>query len=118
MAITRREFTAGATTLAGSILAPGSALGANERIRVGFIGVANRGSQLMNAALPNKDMEVVGICDVFEPALDKWSAKLPSSVQRYRDFRVMIERKDLDAVVIATPDHWHALQTIFACDHG
>jgi len=94
------------------------ALGANERIRLGFIGVANRGGQLMSAFLTHDDMEIVALCDVSKSTLEKANARLDGKADTYGDFRKMIDRKDIDAVVIATPDHWHAIQTITACDAG
>ena len=117
----RRKFvTASAGIVAGAraALASGRVVGANDRIRMGFIGVRNRGSQIMDAALPNKDVEVVAICDCYEPPLKKWSGKLGSKVDVYHDFRRLIERNDIDAIGIATPDHWHAIQTIDACRSG
>ncbi len=117
--ITRRRFVQ-----AGAIAATAVAAGnprvpaADEPIRLGFIGIANRGGQLLNATLPNQDVEVVALCDVYQPQLDKWGEKLGGDVATYRDFREMLAREDLDAVVIATPDHWHAVQTISACEAG
>ena len=119
--ISRRELVKGAAG-AGIALAarPADARiqGANGRIRLGFIGTANRGGQLITAALPNKDAEIVALCDVHKPALDKQAARIPNKVDLYGDFRKMLERKDIDAVVIATPDHWHAIQMIQACEAG
>ena len=114
-----------------------SALGANERIRVGFIGVGNRGTQLLAEFLTQDGVEVAALCDVYEPyvardyskvekkLIDSLGSKVPrmteelnSSVSRYKDFRQLLDRKDIDAVVISTPDHWHAIQTIMACQAG
>lgn len=92
--------------------------GANDRIRVGFIGLGNRGDQVLDAFLPHKDAEVVAICDLYEPYLDFAAKKIGGSPQRFRDYRQLLDRKDVDAVVVATPDHWHALQTIHACEAG
>jgi predicted dehydrogenase len=117
--IKRRTFAAAtaATTLALSA-APARALGANERIRLGFIGVGNRGSQLLDAFLQHHDQEVVACCDVFEPYLARANEKLTRKADTCGDFRKLLDRSDIDAVVIATPDHWHAIQTIGACDAG
>ncbi len=117
--ITRRTFTtATAATLGLTAARANMVLGANDRIRLGFIGVANRGRQLVDAFKSHPEAEVAALCDVSEPTLaearERYGANLPS----YRDFRRMLERKDLDAVVIATPDHWHAIQTIDACQAG
>ncbi|NLS96428.1 MAG: Gfo/Idh/MocA family oxidoreductase [Planctomycetaceae bacterium] len=95
--------------------------GANDRIRLGFIGVANRGGQLLSAFLTHDDMEVVALCDVQGSTLaaaKERLEKLGGKPDTYEDFRKVLERKDIDAVVIATPDHWHAIQTIEACRAG
>jgi predicted dehydrogenase len=93
-------------------------IGANDRIRLGFIGVANRGGQLISAFLPHKDMEIAALCDVQGSTLEKVKARLDGKPDTTKDFRRILERDDIDAVVIATPDHWHAIQTIDACDAG
>ena len=117
---TQNTFTkAGATAGLGLTAAQSArALGANDRVRLGFIGVANRGGQLMTAFMKHDDMEIVALCDVCESTLQKANARLDGKADTYGDFRRLIERDDLDAVVIATPDHWHAIQTIAACDAG
>src|SRR5581483_6489810 len=115
----RRAFTKHAA-LAGATTAVASRriFGANERIRVGFIGLGNRGDQVLDAFLPHKDAEVSAICDLYEPYLDFAGKKIGTNPQRFRDYRQLLDRKDVDAVVIATPDHWHALQAIHACQAG
>src|SRR5437899_4162207 len=95
-----------------------SAFGSNERVRLGFIGVGNRGDQLLDAFLVHKDAEVVALCDVYQPYLEAAQKKAGGKAKLYDDFRKLIEQKDVDAVVIATPDHWHALQFIEACRAG
>ena len=117
--LSRRGFVK--TSLAAAVAAQAAgrrAQGANERIRLGFIGVGNRGGQLINSTLPHEDAEIVAICDVYKPHLDKWAEKLPVKPDVYGDYRRILERSDIDGVVIATPDHWHALQTVDACDAG
>ena len=110
-------------------------LGSNDKIRVGFIGLGNRGSQLLNWFMKNKDVDVAAYCDVYEPYIlrdrsivskrflkmgkvPKMNEKLVSSVKQYKDYRTLLSQKDIDAVCIATPDHWHALQTIHAFEAG
>jgi predicted dehydrogenase len=117
--ISRRTFTTAtaAATLALST-APARALGAHERIRLGFIGVGNRGSQLLDAFLQHSDAQVVAFCDAYEPYLERANKKLDAKADTYGDFRKLLDRDDIDAVVIATPDHWHAIQTIAACEAG
>ncbi|MGE3805949.1 MAG: Gfo/Idh/MocA family protein [Gemmataceae bacterium] len=116
-AINRRQFTAGAVALgAAASLQRGHA--ANERIRLGFIGVGNRGDQLLDAFLPHSDAEIVALCDVYEPYREGAQKKVGGKATLYHDYRKLLEQKDIDAVVIATPDHWHALQFVDACRAG
>ena len=110
-------------------------LGANEKIRMGFIGIGNRGSQLMNLFMQNPDCEVAALCDVYEPyvlrdfskvhpryvemgKVPKMGEKFSKQPKKYKDYRDLLEDKEIDAVCIATPDHWHALQTIHAIEAG
>src|SRR5262245_56397376 len=116
---TRRDFTktlifAGASTA----MASGHAAGANERVRLGFIGVGNRGDQVLDAFLVQPDVEVVAVSDLSQAYMDFAAKKARTSPKQFKDYRRLLEMKDLDAVVIATPDHWHALQTIQACQAG
>lgn len=113
--ITRREFVK-TTSAAAATLVSSRAHGANERIRAAFIGVANRGGQLIEMARPNTDLDIVALCDVDKPVLAKRADELGGAVDTYSDFRRILDRNDIDAVFIATPDHWHALQTVMACD--
>ncbi len=132
--------TAGATvgaTLGVSALSarPGRIPGANEKIRLGFIGIGNRGTGLMHLFMDQPEVEVAALCDVYEPYVTRDRCKVDPrylelgkvprmgesfgpEVRRYSDFRQLLEQKDIDAVCIATPDHWHAIQTIMAMDAG
>ena len=93
-------------------------LGANERIACGFIGLGGIGRVNLTDFLKCHDVEVVAICDVWEPNLERASRLTEGKAASYKDFRSVIERKDIDVVVISTPDHWHAYQTIQACKAG
>jgi len=114
-------------------------IGPNDKIRMGFIGVGNRGWKLLRSFMSHDNVEVVALCDVYEPYLLRDRSKVDKrllkelggiippmgenemfkgKVDRYKDFRMLLERKDIDAVCIATPDHWHAIQTIMACEAG
>jgi len=93
-------------------------LGANDRVRLGFIALGNRGDQVLSAFLTHKDCEVTAICDLNQPYLDHAAGKIGGSPKQTKDYRQILDMKDIDAVVINTPDHWHALQTIHACQAG
>ena len=144
----RRNFLLGTAAAAAggiawrrqTVAAPAiiSTRNASDRIRVGFIGVGNRGTQLLHGFMQEEDVEVAALCDVYQPFLERDDSKVDrvfvetvgrylrqmgedfggAEVSRYRDFRELLGRDDIDAVVISTPDHWHAIQTIMACDAG
>lgn len=101
-----------------SALSQDRVIGANERIRLGFIGVANRGSQLIDAFKVHPDADIVALCDVDTKTVEKARERCGGKAAMESDFRRMYDKKDIDAVVIATPDHWHAIQTVEACKAG
>lgn len=113
---TRRTFTAGMTAAAWN---GQSVRGANERIRVGIIGCGGgRGRGLWRSFLSKALVEPVAACDVYEPFLSRAIQAAQGKATPYRDFRRLLDRKDIDAVIVASPDHWHALQTVMACRAG
>lgn len=87
----------------------------NEAITLGFIGVGGMGSGLLNIFKGFPDVRVAAVCDVFEPHALKAKEAAGGKPDVYGDFRKVLDRKDIDAVVVATPDHWHAIPTIMAC---
>ncbi len=129
---TRREVLAasalGAASLAGrGVLAgvqpddkekPKGAAPASESIVLGFIGVGGMGSGLLNIFKGFPDVRVAAVCDVYEPHARRAQSAAEGKPEVYHDFRKLLDRKDIDAVVIATPDHWHAIPTILACQAG
>jgi predicted dehydrogenase len=132
----RREFLRkSAATVAGAaafalptIVSPrvfGSPTSAapSDRVRLGFIGVGNRGGQNLGTFLKMLDrVDIVALCDVDSSHLADASKKVEgvtkSKFAKYGDYRKLLENKDIDAVVVSTPDHWHALTTIDACLAG
>jgi predicted dehydrogenase len=90
----------------------------SEFVRVGFIGVGGQGMSNMGAMIRN----AVAVCDVDSDHLAKAKKRVEDTNKRpcavYKDYRQMLESKEIDAVLIATPDHWHALPTIHACEAG
>ncbi|RPH99753.1 MAG: gfo/Idh/MocA family oxidoreductase, partial [Calditrichaeota bacterium] len=135
---TRRSFVKNSMAAAAVLGAPALVSGRNlnDKILMGFIGIGNRGSQLLNIFMTQPDVQVTALCDIYEPFLQRDRAQVdhrfsqsvdrippmgesfPKSVKRYHDFRRLLDDKQVDAVCIATPDHWHALQTIAACRAG
>lgn len=130
-AITRRRFIQGnlATALAASafpLIVPSSVFGQNapsNRIHVGCIGVGPQGRGDLSNFLSQTDARVVALCDVakrnLDPALNQVNQHYQdTSCATYSDFRELLRRKDIDAVLIATPDHWHVPVAIAAAQTG
>lgn len=120
--ISRRDFTkASLVAAAATMTTPASAkrvAGANDRVRVGFIGLGNRGDQVLSAFLEHKDCEVAAVCDLNKAYREYAASRIENHPDQYSEYRKLLDRKDLDAVVVATPDHWHALQMIHTCQSG
>jgi predicted dehydrogenase len=115
----RRSFGKAAVSAAvGTALSARRVLGANDRVRLGFIALGNRGDQVLDAFLKHADAEVVALCDIHQPYVEFAAKKVGGAPKQFKDYRRLLDLEDLDAVVINTPDHWHALQTIHACDAG
>ncbi len=96
-------------------------VGANGKINLGVIGISGMGWADLNSMMKIPDTQVVAICDVDENVLN-WRkfelAKAGIKVTTYVDYRKLLENKDIDVVIIGTPDHWHCLQMVEACQAG
>jgi predicted dehydrogenase len=113
-----QKALSGSAALAAYGLFPSSrVLGANDRIRIGLIGAGGRGTQIFKAALKCPNVEGVAAADVYTRRLDELKASIPA-IQTYRDFRNLLDDKSIDAVLIATPQHLHALNFIPAIQAG
>ncbi|MGB9606112.1 MAG: Gfo/Idh/MocA family protein, partial [Bryobacteraceae bacterium] len=112
----RRDFARRAGLV--TALSYSRTLGANDRVRMGYIGLGNRGDQVHEAFLEYADQQTVAVCDLRDDYMDLAAKKAGTNPKRYKDYRKLLEDKDVDAVVIATPDHWHALMFIDACNAG
>jgi predicted dehydrogenase len=122
----RREFikrairqTAVVTTTAVSY---SRIVGANERVNLGLIGCGGRGRQVAELMIQAPGAAYIAVCDVYDAnaaSAKKWAEESSrSSAQSFKDFRKLLEQKSVDAVHIATPDHWHAIPTVLACQAG
>jgi predicted dehydrogenase len=111
----RRRFL---TTAGLTAAAYGRVLGANDRIAVGLIGAGGQGRAVWGRMLEQRDVNAAAVCDVFQPHLERAAAMASPAAATYKDFRQLLDRKDIDAVVVATPDHWHAIPTVMACKAG
>jgi len=105
-----------------SRIAAAPALGArpgdDERPRLGVIGAGGRATHLMRILRELDRSRIVALCDIYEPRLEAARSLLGGEVETCRDFRRLLDRKDLDAVVIATPDHWHCPMLTAAVEAG
>ena len=122
--MTRRGFLRGSLTAAAApLLLPSSARGANARLSVAVVGTGGRGRHLSRQFRGLADVRVTAVCDVDRRALEKAAEEVnraygDTACLTFRDFREVVGRQDVDAVVIATPDHWHALIGIAAAQAG
>ena len=119
MRATRRFFLGAA---AAGLAAARAQAAPSDRIRVGFIGCGGMGTGRLRQFLGHADVEAAAVCDVDRTHLERAAALVEKETGRkpaaFADFRRLLERGDIDAVMIATPDHWHALPAIPACQAG
>jgi predicted dehydrogenase len=114
----RRNFLGKVASGIGTLAAvPAQVLGANERVRVGFIGFGDRATELLNHLRACPNTEAVAVSDVFTKQLERAKSLVPTAAT-YLDHRRMLEDPSIDAVVIATPQHLHATHFCAALDAG
>jgi Predicted dehydrogenases and related proteins len=130
--ITRRDFLKkSASVAAAGLILPsftdanylfGKNFGANDKINVGLIGCRSMGWGDLHALLSNPQVECIALCDIDQNVLNNRGNELLKQKGKqpklYIDYRKMLDSKDIDAVMIGTPDHWHCLQLVDACKAG
>lgn len=123
--ITRRGFlkTTAAAAFSAPLVLKSRVFGANDRIVMGCIGLGGQGTGDMQGYLGFEEVQVVAVCDVIKEHRDKAKAIVDAKYKNsdctaYNDFRDVLARDDINAVLIATPDHWHAIISIAAMKHG
>jgi len=89
-----------------------------DRIGVGVIGCGGMGQMNLVDFQRNPEVEIAAVCDVFQPNAERARQQAGGKAQIYGDYRRVLDRKDIQAVIIATPDHWHPLMTVDACNAG
>ena len=116
--VSRRTFFQGAATA----LAATRVFGANDRINVGLIGIGGRGTAHLNSYVKITDCRVAALCDVNQAARERAQTRLRAATsndaKEYKTMKELFADKEVDAVSIATPNHWHSLATIWACQAG
>ncbi|MBI3682955.1 MAG: Gfo/Idh/MocA family oxidoreductase [Acidobacteria bacterium] len=113
MESSRRTFLQTATAVSA-----GRVLGANDRIRLGIIGTGGRGTHLIRMANQAGGIEWVAVCDAWDARREKAKQLLDRPVELYADYHRLLDRKDIDGVIVATLDHLHAPMTVDACRAG
>ncbi len=116
--VTRRHFFQGAATAASAI----RTAGANDRIGVGIIGLGGRGAYHVRYYGEIPECQIASLCDVNQAARERAQTRIQSSggakAREYANMQDLFADKNVDAVSVATPNHWHALATIWACEAG
>ncbi len=117
----RRDFLV-RSTAAGIGLATAASWrkvrGANDRIRLGVIGPGARGQQVLRFFQENPDIEVAALCDIYDAHLQKAREQTGGGAREFTEYRKLLDEPNLDAVLIATPDHWHRAMAVDACNSG
>ncbi|MBN1516924.1 Gfo/Idh/MocA family oxidoreductase [Candidatus Sumerlaeota bacterium] len=116
----RREFIRAATALGvGAMVAPHARVfGANERVNVAVIGCGDKGGGHIKQLSGMNNVKIVALSDADSQHMNQHAERVGGGVQTYQDFRRALDSKDVDAVVIVAPNHWHALMTVWACQAG
>ncbi len=126
--LTRRDFLKGSAATVGlgligtgAVMASPRVIGANDRILIGVIGCGSKGASHLRSLVekskdPKSKIAVVAVSDIYQPRKDR--AREISGGEVYHDYRKLLERNDIDAVVIASPDHWHARMATDAMEAG
>jgi len=127
---TRRSFLKTAAAIAAPTIIPPGALGLgesvapSERITIGFVGLGGQGRANLHAFMRNQDAQVVALCEVDQANLERAVSDVKNRLgdqfpcQVTKDFREVIDRADVDAVMISTPDHWHVPMSVMAAKAG
>ena len=116
---TRRDFmtktTSGAVGLSFTAASWNKVLGANERVRLGVIWTGNRGSDVMGWFKKETDVEITSLCDCYDKHLNAASQMMEGKAKTYTDYRALLDSKEVDAVLVATLDHWHKQMALDTC---
>lgn len=116
---TRRNFlSTGAAGVAFTAASWNKALGANDRVRLGVIGTGNRGGDVMRWFMKEPDVEIAALCDCYDKHLNQALEASGGKAKTFTDYRALLDSKDVDAVLTATPDHWHKIMAVDALRAG
>ena len=113
--LARRAFMGGAVAMTAASYS--RILGANDSVQLGVIGTGDRGTYVMTQFMETKTLHVAAVCDIYSEHIDQARQKA-TDAKSFTDHRKLLEEKEIDAVLIATPDHWHATTAIDALNAG
>src|SRR5712692_7675863 len=119
--LSRRKFlqdSAVASAALATGLAPARVLGANDKIRIAVLGTGERAQYLMTLFKQVPGTEIVAVCDVYEPRRAEGLRIAGTDAQAYLEYREGLDRKDVDGVIIGSPDHWHKTMLVDAVRAG
>ena len=114
----RRTFLKTMAVAAAAASTSRTVLGQNEKVRMAVIGTGTRGQMVTRFFMTHPDCEFVAACDVRKTRLDQALQAMGGKVEAYGDYRRILDRKDIDAVLVTTPDHWHGPIVAQACAAG
>ena len=115
----RRQFvTRASAAMVGTALSRTRIAGANDRVNVALVGCGTRGRLLANLVKQTPGAALTTVCDVYDAQAAQAREAAGAGARTFKDFRQVLEQKDVDAVVVATPDHWHGLIAVAACQAG
>src|SRR5262249_61403555 len=114
----RRSVLGGGAAAVLSARSYGRVMGANDRVGLGFIGFGLIGKRHVLDFRDHPGTAMAAIAEVHRGRRDEAVALMGGSPRAYGDFRALLEERDVDAVVVSTPDHWHALMTMMSCAAG
>jgi predicted dehydrogenase len=106
----------------GNVFAGKKIMGANDKVTVGLVGCKGMGFANLQNFLKQEGVECAALCDVDQNVLDQRASEVEKKFKqkpvKYNDYRKVIDDKDIDVVIVGTPDHWHCLPTVEACEAG
>ncbi len=115
---TRRQFIASTAAISTVLIANTGVRGANDKLNIGCIGAGGRCSRLMSDLFQIANTRVTAVCDVWDRNLERAKQRADKNAFGTKTYQELLERKDVDAVIVATPDHWHVPITVDACEAG
>lgn len=114
----RRSFLGSTAAVAMTAASANRVAGANDRVRLGIIGTGGRGSHLIRMAKLAGGVQWVAVCDAWDQRRAQAADLIGEPVDKIADYRALLDRRDIDAVIVATLDHWHSRMTADACRAG